>query len=145
MSSVKILSGLASGLLFGAGLAVAGMTDPNKVLNFLDVTGAWDPSLALVMGGAIPVAALGFHLAKRRGKPFFETDFTAVTDKRVETKLVVGSALFGIGWGLSGYCPGPAIASLSVPGHPLLAFLVALGAGLMASGPAERLFRRRQP
>jgi len=145
MSLAKILSGLASGLLFGAGLAVAGMTDPNKILNFLDVTGAWDPSLALVMGGAIPVAALGFHLAKSRKKPFFEADFTAAKDKPVETKLLVGSALFGIGWGLSGYCPGPAIASLSIPSKPLLAFLVAMGAGLMASEPAERLLRRRQP
>lgn len=134
MTLGRIISGLLAGLLFGAGLAISGMTNPNKVLNFLDLTGTWDPSLALVMASAIPVAALGFWLAKRRERPLFEPGFTLPRNTRLESPLVVGSALFGIGWGLGGYCPGPAIASLSQPNGPLVAFLVAMTLGLLASG-----------
>ena len=134
MTLGRILSGLLAGLLFGAGLAISGMTDPNKVLNFLDLTGAWDPSLALVMASAIPVAAVAFWFAKRRSRPLFEPGFTLPRNTRLETPLVVGSALFGIGWGLGGYCPGPAIASLSQPSVQLVAFLVAMTLGLLASG-----------
>lgn len=134
MNLSRILSGLLAGLLFGAGLAISGMTNPSKVLNFLDLTGAWDPSLALVMASAIPVAALAFWLAKRRERPLFEPGFMLPRNTRLEPQLIVGSALFGIGWGLGGYCPGPAVASLSQPGAPLVAFLVAMTLGLLVSG-----------
>jgi uncharacterized membrane protein YedE/YeeE len=139
MNLTKITAGLVSGLLFGAGLAVSGMTNPNKVLNFLDVTGSWDPSLALVMAAAVPVSALSFWLAKRRHRPLLEPGFMLPQNTRLEASLVVGSALFGIGWGLGGYCPGPAVASLAQPNLPLLAFLAAMGAGLFVAGSASRL------
>lgn len=134
MNLGRTLSGLLAGLLFGAGLAISGMTNPNKVLNFLDLTGTWDPSLALVMASAILVSALAFWLAKRRERPLFEPGFTLPANTQLETPLFVGSALFGIGWGLGGYCPGPAIASLSQPNGPLVAFLVAMTLGLLVSG-----------
>ena len=139
MKTLKLLSGVAAGLLFGAGLAVAGMTNPHKVLNFLDLTGPWDPSLALVMAAAVPVSALSFWLAGRRRRPLLEPGFVLPANRRLETPLWVGSALFGVGWGLGGYCPGPAVASLSQPSVGLIAFLVALGLGLSLSGPAARL------
>lgn len=139
MNLAKTLSALAAGLLFGAGLAVAGMTNPNKVLNFLDVTRYWDPSLALVMGSAIPVSAVTFWLAKRRRRPLFEPGFVLPANRRIERPLWIGSALFGIGWGLGGYCPGPAIASLTAPSLGLVGFLAALGLGLVLSGSAAKL------
>lgn len=139
MNLAKVLSALAAGLLFGAGLAVAGMTNPHKVLNFLDVTRHWDPSLALVMGSAIPVSALTFWLAKRRQRPLLEPEFVFPTNRRLDRPLWVGSALFGIGWGLGGYCPGPAVASLTAPSVGLVSFLVALGLGLFLSGPAAKM------
>lgn len=138
MNLVKALSALAAGLLFGAGLAVAGMTNPHKVLNFLDVTRHWDPSLALVMGSAIPVSAAAFWLAKQRRRPLFEPSFVLPTNRRLERPLWIGAALFGIGWGLGGYCPGPAVASLTSPSLGLVGFLTAMGVGLMLSGRAAR-------
>lgn len=135
MNALKIAAALASGLLFGSGLAVSGMTDPNKVLNFLDLTGRWDPSLALVMASAIPVAALAFWLAERLRKPVLEPKFVLPQTARVDRELVAGSALFGLGWGLSGYCPGPALASLALPSLPLAAFLTAMIVGMFASRP----------
>lgn len=142
MTFAKMGAALAAGLLFGAGLAVAGMTNPQKVLNFLDVTGRWDPSLALVMLSAIPVSALAFWLAGRRHRPWFETDFVLPTRRSLDRPLWIGSALFGIGWGLGGYCPGPAVASLTEPSMGLVGFLAALGLGLLLSGPAGRLVSR---
>lgn len=138
MNLAKVLSALAAGLLFGAGLAVAGMTNPHKVLNFLDVIQHWDPSLAVVMGAAIPVSAVTFWLASRRQRPLLEAGFVLPTNRRLERPLWFGSALFGVGWGLGGYCPGPAVASLSQPSLGLISFLVAMGAGLLLSGRAAR-------
>jgi uncharacterized membrane protein YedE/YeeE len=142
MNLAKALSALAAGLLFGAGLAIAGMTNPHKVLNFLDVTRHWDPSLALVMASAIPVSALSFWLAKRRPRPLFEPGFLLPTNRRLERPLWIGSALFGVGWALGGYCPGPAVASLTAPSLGLIGFLLALGLGLFLSGPAAELVSR---
>ena len=122
------------------------MTNPNKVLNFLDLTGTWDPSLALVMASAIPVSALAFWLAQRRERPLFEPGFVLPRNTRLDSQLIVGSALFGIGWGLGGYCPGPAVASLSQPSVPLVAFLVPMILGLLASGRvAAWLSRAKSP
>ena len=137
---MQIAVALVAGALFGAGLAVAGMTDPNKVFNFLDLSGRWDPSLALVMASAIPVAALGFVIAGRQAKPLFEARFRLPESTSVNARLVAGSAVFGVGWGLGGYCPGPAVASLADVGAPLIAFLAAMALGLFASSRAAGWF-----
>ena len=137
MNLLKISAGLVSGLLFGAGLAVSGMTNPSKVLNFLDVTRGWDPSLAFVMAGAIPVSALAFWLGRRR-RPLFDLSFMLPGKTRLEPALLIGASLFGVGWGLGGYCPGPAVASLSRPSPALLSFLLAMGLGLLLSGVIAR-------
>ena len=114
---------LVAGLLFGLGLIVSGMMDPAKVQAFLDVGGRWDPSLALVMGGAIAVALPVFQLARRR--------HPAVPHGPVEGRLIVGSVLFGIGWGLSGYCPGPALVAASAGSAEALGYAVAMGLGMI--------------
>jgi uncharacterized membrane protein YedE/YeeE len=114
---------LVAGLLFGLGLIVSGMMDPAKVQAFLDVGGRWDPSLALVMGGAIAVALPVFQLARRR--------HPAVPHGPVEGRLIVGSVLFGIGWGLSGYCPGPALVAASAGSAEALGYGVAMGLGMV--------------
>ena len=115
---------LAAGALFGLGLAVSGMTNPDKVLNFLDVAGRWDPTLALVMGGALLVSVPGFALI-RRHRP---DACAAPAYQHVDTRLLAGSALFGIGWGIAGYCPGPALANLAHAGEAI-AFVGAMLAG----------------
>ena len=115
---------LAAGALFGLGLAVSGMTNPDKVLNFLDVAGRWDPSLALVMGGALLVSVPGFAWI-RRHRP---DACAAPAYQHVDTRLLAGSALFGMGWGIAGYCPGPALANLAHAGESI-AFVAALLAG----------------
>ena len=115
---------LAAGALFGLGLAVSGMTNPDKVLNFLDLAGRWDPSLALVMGGALLVSVPGFALI-RRHRP---DACAAPAYQHVDTRLLAGSALFGMGWGIAGYCPGPALANLAHAGEAI-AFVGAMLAG----------------
>jgi uncharacterized membrane protein YedE/YeeE len=120
---------LISGLVFGIGLALSGMTDPKIVLNFLDVTGSWNPSLLFVLGGAVTVSATGYFFIRKLSKPVFVDKFFLTEVKDIDRPLVMGSALFGIGWGISGYCPGPAIALLASPNWELLAFLPALLAG----------------
>jgi uncharacterized membrane protein YedE/YeeE len=117
---------LFTGLIFGVGLALSGMTDPKNVLNFLDVTGAWNPSLLFVLGGAVTVSAAGYFFIRKLSKPIFEEHFMLTDAKNIDRPLVVGSAFFGIGWGVSGYCPGPAIALLASPNWELLAFLPAM-------------------
>ena len=121
---------LVAGLLFGLGLTVSGMVDPAKVLGFLDVAGDWDPSLAFVMAGAIPVAAIGFALGRRRAAPFAASTFATPTKTAIDARLVAGAVTFGIGWGLAGYCPGPALASLSIGGWRTASFVVAMLIGM---------------
>ena len=106
-----VLAALLSGLLFGAGLTISQMVNPAKVAGFLDVAGDWDPSLALVMGGALTVTAICYRLTMRRGAPLLASDFRLPTAEDVDARLIGGAALFGVGWGLAGFCPGPAIAS----------------------------------
>lgn len=125
----QTLAGLACGLLFGIGLALAGMTDPAIVLGFLDVAGAWNPALLAVMALAVPTTLVGYRLVLRRPAPLFALHFAAAANAGVDARLVTGAALFGVGWGLSGYCPGPAIASLSGGATGLLVFLAAVAAG----------------
>lgn len=122
---------LVAGALFGAGLAVSGMMNPAKVLAFLDFAGAWDPSLALVMGGALAVAAAGYRLAQRRAAPFAGPSFSVPQTKGIDARLIAGASLFGVGWGLSGLCPGPALAAL-VTGNIDIAIFVAAMLGGMA-------------
>jgi uncharacterized membrane protein YedE/YeeE len=122
----------AAGLLFGAGLQWAGMTDPRKVLAFLDVTGVWDPSLLLVLGGATGLCLLVFPWLLRRGRPLWAERFHLSTLRAVDAPLCAGAALFGIGWGLAGYCPGPAVAGLALGNHEVLWFLPAMLVGAVA-------------
>ena len=124
----QIGSALVAGLLFGLGLAVSGMTNPDKVLNFLDLAGQWDPSLALVMGGALAVSVPGFAWLRRRGRTLAGEALPPAPAPRIDRRLVAGSALFGIGWGIAGYCPGPALANLAHAGEAIV-FVVAMLAG----------------
>lgn len=120
-----------AGLLFGAGLAIAGMTDPARVLAFLDVTGAWNRSLLFVLGGAVGVFVVSFRLITRQGKPLLAERFHLPAATDIDAPLVLGSVLFGIGWGISGYCPGPAVALLAVANNETWLFLPALVAGAL--------------
>jgi uncharacterized membrane protein YedE/YeeE len=124
MKTLRYLISLVCGLLFGAGLALAGMTRPQKVLGFLDVAGQWDPSLIFVLGGA-----LAFHYILRRRSPVLAPSFDLPKAQVIDFKLTIGALIFGVGWGLSGYCPGPAIALLATPNAEALYFLPALLAG----------------
>ncbi len=121
---------LVSGLLFGAGLALGGMTDPGKVVAFLDVTGAWDPSLAFVMGSALLVTFPVFAWVRRSTRPLFAERFQLPTRRDLDPQLLVGAALFGIGWGIAGLCPGPAIANLGAGSPEILLFVVTMVAGM---------------
>ena len=120
---------LLSGLLFGLGLAVSGMTDPDKVLDFLDITGQWDPTLALVMAAALAVSMPGFAWARRRQRSFTGEPLPALPPQSLSARLLLGSALFGIGWGIAGYCPGPALANLARGSVEALLFVTAMLAG----------------
>ena len=124
------LSEFLCGLVFGIGLVVSGMSDPGKVLGFLDVAGAWDPSLAFVMGGAVVVGLVAFALARRRTAAFFGGAMQLPTNAAIDRPLVAGSLLFGLGWGLAGFCPGPALVAAGA-GHPkALVFTLAMVAGM---------------
>ncbi|HJW03278.1 MAG TPA: DUF6691 family protein [Azospira sp.] len=127
-----MLSALVAGLTFGVGLILAGMTDPAKVLAFLDFSGTWDPSLAFVMGGAIGIALVPFYLARHRELSLTGTPLPPPSRQGVEARLLLGSTLFGIGWGLSGICPGPAIVNLGIGSVPAATFTLAMGAGMAA-------------
>jgi uncharacterized membrane protein YedE/YeeE len=131
MVPMVLLAALA-GALFGLGLVVAGMANPAKVQAFLDLAGAWDPSLALVMVGAISVAALAFVLGKRRGKTWLGAPLHLPSSAGLDKRLLVGSLLFGIGWGLAGICPGPALVLLGGGSAKALGFFAAMLAGMLA-------------
>jgi uncharacterized membrane protein YedE/YeeE len=126
----RLVFAVAAGLLFGLGLVLSGMTQPEKVIGFLDVTGAWDPSLALVMGGALLVHAPVYRLIRRRTSPLFEIAFTVPTRNDLDSSLFAGAALFGAGWGLGGYCPGPAVVSASGGATQAALFTAAMLAGM---------------
>jgi len=126
----KVLAALLAGLLFGLGLTVSQMVNPAKVLNFLDIAGHWDPSLAFVLAGAVTTAFAGFRLAGRRAKPLFDESFQPPSMTRIDGRLLLGAALFGIGWGLVGLCPGPAVAALTQDGLAVVFFVAAMLAGM---------------
>ena len=121
---------LLCGLVFGIGLALSGMTDTQVVLGFLDISGDWNPALLMVMVGALAVTVPGFWLAQKRRTPFFSTQFFLPASRAIAAKPLIGSLIFGIGWGLYGYCPGPALAALSSLAWQPLLFVVAMAAGV---------------
>jgi hypothetical protein len=127
---MQIIVALIAGLVFGLGLILSGMTNPAKVIGFLDVAGNWDPSLALVMGGAIAAAFLPFRLVKGRSTALLGGPLRLPTATGIDRRLVLGSLAFGVGWGLAGYCPGPALASLLSGGVKPLLFVAAMLAGM---------------
>ncbi len=130
-TTVHRLSEFAVGLLFGLGLLLSGMTDPGKVLGFLDLAGAWDPSLALVMGGAIAVGFFAFGAAKNRTTNFFGGALHLPTAKDIDKRLVIGGLLFGAGWGLAGFCPGPGIVTMATGEPKAVVFVIAMIAGML--------------
>ena len=133
------MSAFAAGLLFGIGLIVSGMSDPGKVLGFLDVAGRWDPSLAFVMGGAILVGFFAFAFAERRTKAFLGGAMHLPRNRDIDNRLVGGSLVFGIGWGLAGFCPGPALVSFASGQAKAAVFVAAMLLGMLVYGALERL------
>ena len=129
---LPILAALGSGLLFGLGLIVSQMINPAKVIGFLDVSGDWDPSLAFVMAAAVPVAAVGYAIAARRRSPLCAPHFLSPTQRRIDRPLVIGAILFGVGWGLVGYCPGPALTALTLGGGQTALFVATMLMGMGA-------------
>jgi len=140
-TTIAILASGLAGLMFGIGLIVSGMVNPAKVLAFLDLAGPWDPSLALVMAGAVAIAAIGFGLARRRGNSMLGSPLQLGSARRVDRRLILGSLLFGCGWGLVGFCPGPALVALGTGEVKALVFVVSMLAGMLAF---EGLERRRE-
>jgi len=141
---MSLLVAMLSGLLFGVGLMVSGMANPAKVLGFLDLAGRWDPSLALVMAGAIAVGAVAFLFAKRRKKSLLGLPMQIPASANVTLRLVLGSAVFGVGWGLAGFCPGPALVALGAGLPKAWGFVAAMLAGMGAFEFIERASQRRQ-
>lgn len=136
---MQVFIALVSGLVFGIGLIVSGMADPSKVIGFLDLAGRWDPSLALVMGGAILVGLVAFRIAAGRTSSLLGAPQRLPTATRIDRRLVVGSLTFGAGWGLAGFCPGPALASVATGAVEPLLFTVAMLAGMGIFELLERL------
>ena len=136
-----VFASLLAGLVFGLGLIVSGMANPAKVLGFLDLAGAWDPSLAFVMAGAIAVATLAFALAKKRTVTFLGSAMKLPTSRDIDRRLVIGSLLFGIGWGVAGFCPGPGLVALGMGEIKALVFVGAMLAGM---GIFELIEKRKQ-
>lgn len=132
MNAARLVVSLAAGLVFGFGLALSGMLDPSRVRGFLDVTGQWDPSLAFVLGGAVLVAAVGMLIVRAMRRPVLDDRFHLPPTRPVDRRLVVGSAIFGIGWGMAGLCPGPAIAGIAVGLPASMIFLAAMILGMAA-------------
>jgi uncharacterized protein len=147
MKSIKALAAaLAAGALFGIGLAVSGMTKPSKVVGFLDVFGAWDASLVFVMMGAIAVHLVAHRLITRRRSPLFDARFHLPTRKDVDARLVLGATLFGVGWALAGFCPGPGLVSAAGGGTAALAFVATMTAGMKIEHALSRwLVARTEP
>ena len=137
---MAVFTSLLAGLVFGLGLILSGMADPAKVLGFLDLAGPWDPSLALVMIGAIAVGLVGFTVAKQKTKSLLGLDLKLPTTRHIDRRLVGGSVLFGMGWGIAGFCPGPALAAMGMGELKAVVFVAAM---LLGMGIFEILERRR--
>src|SRR5688500_7412696 len=141
------LPALVTGILFGAGLALSDMINPARVLAFLDLLGAWDPTLALVMAGAVLPSAIGFAASRRMGRPLFDSRFFIPENRVLDRQLMAGAAIFGIGWGLAGFCPGPAIAGLVLGLWQPWLFVIAMFAGMLVhrwvTAPGALVFAHR--
>lgn len=140
---MQIVLALMAGLIFGTGLIVSGMTNPAKVIGFLDLAGSWDPSLAFVMGGAILVGIVAFSFARKRDRSLLGATMRLPTTAHIDRRLVIGSMAFGAGWGLAGYCPGPALASLASGGVKPMIFTLAMLAGMALFEVLERVSTAR--
>jgi len=127
---MRLIFASISGLIFGFGLALSGMLNPSKVQGFLDIFGVWDPSLAFVMGGGIMVNAIGYYFVLKRDKPLFAEKFTLPTTTNIDKNLLIGSTIFGIGWGLAGLCPGPVISNVLLQPQDAVIFLIIMVFGL---------------
>ena len=136
------LSAFFVGVLFGAGLIVSGMTDPSKVIGFLDIAGSWDPSLGLVMGGAVSVGLIAFYVARRRTTAFLGGTM-AFAERQIDRRLILGSLVFGIGWGLAGFCPGPALVAFGAGYDKAVVFTIAMLGGMALFELAERFLNER--
>lgn len=136
----QFFSALGSGAIFGFGLSMSGMLNPVRVQGFLDIFGAWDPSLAFVLGGAVSIAFIGVQITKRIQHPTFDDSFHVPTPRRIDAPLIIGSALFGLGWGIGGFCPGPAIASLSMGLPQTVLFVIAMLVGMIVH---DRIWSRQ--
>lgn len=131
------------GVVFGTGIVVSGMANPAKVINFFDVAGSWDPSLALVMGGALVVTAIGYRIVFGRARPLFEGRFVLPTARNLDARLIGGSAVFGVGWGIAGFCPGGALPALGTGRIEVILFVAALIGGIFAAKFLQDLSRRK--
>lgn len=140
---MQVVMAFVTGLIFGLGLILSGMTDPTKVIGFLDLAGNWDPSLAFVMGGAVLVGSIAFHFARGRTKAILGDAMRLPTATQIDRRLVLGGLAFGVGWGLSGYCPGPALASLAQGGAKPLIFAAAMLVGMAIYELQDRLAASR--
>lgn len=139
---INTLSAFIVGLIFGIGLIFGGMTDPAKVIGFLDVTGNWNPSLAFVMGGAILVGVVAFHFARKRSTSFFGGAMHFPKNTDIDRRLIIGSLLFGAGWGMAGFCPGPALTSLGTGNPKAVIFVLAMVAGMALFELADRFWHQ---
>ncbi len=137
---MAVFTSLLAGIVFGIGLLVSGMANPAKVLGFLDLAGQWDPSLALVMAGAVAVGFIAFLVAGKRDVSFIGLEMNLPTSRHVDRRLIAGSTIFGIGWGIAGFCPGPALVALGMGEAKAAAFVIAM---LIGMGLFELLERRR--
>lgn len=136
----KLISSGLAGAVFGLGIAISGMANPAKVLNFFDVAGTWDPSLIFVMGGALITTAIGyFAIFKVRQVPLFDASFHLPINKTIDARLIAGSATFGVGWGIAGFCPGGAIPALGFGGFPVITFVGAMMIGIMLARSVDGL------
>ncbi len=136
---MKLFVAYLIGLIFGIGIVISGMANPAKVINFFDVTGSWDPSLAFVMGGALAVTFIGYRVVFGRGAPMLETKFSLPTASSIDMRLVGGSAVFGVGWGIAGFCPGGALPAVGTGNIDVLIFVAALIAGIWLAKWMRRL------
>lgn len=142
---MKNLSAFLIGLLFGGGLLVSGMTQPEKVLGFLDIAGRWDPSLAFVMAGALAIAAIGFRSADARNASLLGDPVWRPATSAIDRRLLGGAAIFGVGWGLAGVCPGPALTNLGFGTLPIALFVIAMIAGMIGYEMLSRTMASKQP
>ena len=142
---INILIALLSGLIFGIGLILSGMTNPAKVLSFLDITGTWDPSLAFVMGGAISIGAIAFNIARQRKRTFLGSSLTLPASQLIDKPLILGSLVFGIGWGMAGICPGPGLVLAGAGNLQGIVFVVAMLAGMSIFELLKRYHAKHSP